>query len=176
MAGVVGAAGALATWMAAVPWDLTDGGERTGGPPVGIVAAAAVAALAGLVIGQVPRLRRRVDAAVVTAAGTVTWALLFAWRVGAAHADQPAVAATPLVLFVLPSAIALPLAVATMTDWATRQRAVASPDVADAPTPAQNGDERDPERVGPAVTSLDDRRRSRPAQPRSVDQPGSRAA
>jgi hypothetical protein len=126
MAVVAGATGALVTWLVAVPWHLSGGGGGGSGgtPTVGVVAAAGVASALGLVFGQVSPLRRRIDAATLTAAGTGTWTVLFAWRVALAQ-DDPARVLVPLLLFVVPAAIALPLAVGAMTDWSDARDAAA---------------------------------------------------
>ena len=109
----LGAAVSLGTWLLAVPWDLSEvdadgrvleqGGDDYGGM-IALVAALVVAI--AIVLLLAPRTRRA--APWFAAGGLAAWAALFAWRAGSAETSGANLFLVPLVMVVIPLAVAVP--------------------------------------------------------------------
>jgi hypothetical protein len=113
---VVGTAVALIAWVLLVPWDLsevdTHGRELKGrgddnAPFIAVVAL--VVLVGGVLLSLSDRTRHRAAAAV--AGGSLAWVALFVWRAGVAEVSGANLFLVPLVMFVIPVGIAMPLIV-----------------------------------------------------------------
>jgi hypothetical protein len=124
---LVGAVAATALWVGLVPWDLSevdsagrplsDGGDGHGGA---IALVAVVVTGAGVVLAASRRAGRA--AARFVGGGLAAWAVLFAWRAGTAETSGANLFLAPLVVVVLPAAIAIPLAIGTLSSALRRRR------------------------------------------------------
>jgi hypothetical protein len=111
---VTGALAGVALWILLVPWDLSEvdssgrplanGGDDQGGS-IGLVAVLLTGA--GVLLALSPRTERA--APWFAAGGLTAWAVLFAWRAGAAETVGANMFLAPLVVVVVPVAIGVPL-------------------------------------------------------------------
>ena len=117
---VTGALAGVALWVFLVPWDLSEvdssgrllpqGGDDHGGS-IGLVAV--LLTVTGVVLALSPRTERA--APWFTAGGLTAWAVLFAWRAGAAETVGANMFLAPLVAVVVPVAIGVPLLLGTVS-------------------------------------------------------------
>lgn len=116
---------ALLSWILLVPWDLSEVDERgrqfaSGGDgraaQIGI--ALLIVAAAGVALAWTDQLNT--VATVFTVSGSVTWMILFAWRVAVSRTSGANFFVIPLIMFVLPLTILTPLAVRGLARRRTR--------------------------------------------------------
>jgi hypothetical protein len=110
---ITGALAGAALWVFLVPWDLSEvdssgrplanGGDDQGGS---IALVAVLLTGTGVVLALSPRTERA--APWFTAGGLAAWAVLFAWRAGAAETAGANMFLAPLIAVVVPVAIGVP--------------------------------------------------------------------
>lgn len=121
-----GVALAAVTWLAFLPWNLSETGangqEGTGGLDrhwLAVVCVLGVVCLAGLAVGR----WHCQTGTLVAAAGSSAWVVLFGWRSASTEASGANLWFVPFVVFVVPGAAAAGLLVHSLNKWlACRQR------------------------------------------------------
>ncbi len=113
-AALIGGVVALGTWLVVVPWDLSEigadgqlldqGGDDNGGL-IALVAGVVIVIAVCLLMAS----RTRWSATWFAAGGLATWATLFAWRAGGSETSGANMFMIPLLLAVIPVAVAVPL-------------------------------------------------------------------
>jgi hypothetical protein len=124
---LLGALFATALWVGLLPWDLSevdsagrplrDGGDDHGGA---IALVAVLVTGAGVVLAATQRAGWA--AARFVGGGLAAWAVLFAWRAGTAETSGANLFLAPLVVVILPVAVAIPLVVGKLSSVLSRRR------------------------------------------------------
>lgn len=113
--GVAGAVCAVVAWLLLVPWDLStvdESGELIAGGNERGAGGMIVVFLVIVALGLIVAFRgARATAVTLTASGTTTWMILFAWRTAAARVIGANLFIVPLVVLVLPAAVIAPVVV-----------------------------------------------------------------
>jgi len=118
---------AVVAWLVIVPWDLSTvdaagnqipgGGDRESGPRIALaLAVILITALA------VDRFRARANPVALAAAGSATWALLFAWRAAVSRVGGANMWPLAYVTVVAPAAVLGSFMVAGITHWRATRR------------------------------------------------------
>ncbi len=112
---LLGAGLAVGTWIALLPWDLSEinaRGEVTGTGGDDLFGQVALVGLLVAAVGLGVSLSGRYEVATwMTVGGLASWALLFAWRASVARTAGANLWLLPFIVVVLPAAIAMPLIV-----------------------------------------------------------------
>jgi hypothetical protein len=127
LGGIAGAAIAVAVWLLLVPWDLAELDEngstlKRGGDDYApqIAAVAVIVVLVGLATTLRATTRRAGPALV--ASGLAAWSALFAWRAGTAKVSGANMFVVPLVMFMIPAVVLMPLLVRRVGRLAQRSQ------------------------------------------------------
>ena len=109
----------LAAWVVFVPWDLSETASGGGGDDdagrIGMVLVVVTAVAVSLVLSE------RSGATWLGAAATVTWTVLFAWRVAVSETSQANMWPVAFVFIVLPAAAIANLVVQASAHWRNRR-------------------------------------------------------
>ena len=116
---LVGVALTLVVWAVLVPWDLSEDASGGGGDDyasrIGLVLLVMTVSAVSLV------LTGRLDATWFGTAAAVTWACLFAWRVGVSETNGANMWPVAFVFLVLPAAAIANLMVQATAHWRNRR-------------------------------------------------------
>jgi hypothetical protein len=124
---LAGAGLAALAWMALLPWDLSEV-DKLGRPlPKGgedyaaeIALVAVVVAVMGLTLLASSKTRR--GAGMFAAGGLWTWAALFGWRAAVSRVTGANLFVVPLIVAVVPAALALPVIIGAAGNWLETRR------------------------------------------------------
>jgi hypothetical protein len=127
LGGIAGAAIAIAAWLLLVPWDLSELDEDgstlgRGGDGYGpqIAAVAIIVVLVGL--ATTLKATTRGAGPALVASGLTAWSALFAWRAGTAEVSGANMFVVPLVMFMIPTVVLMPLLVRRVGRLAQRSQ------------------------------------------------------
>jgi hypothetical protein len=114
-------------WLLLVPWDLSELDENgsmleRGGDDYGpqIAAVAVIVVFVGLATAL--KATTRSIGPVLVASGLTAWSALFAWRAGTAQVSGANMFVVPLILFMIPAVVLMPLLVRCVGRLAQRSQ------------------------------------------------------